>query len=49
MEKLKSEIFDLIRGQDALRLRYAEIEKIKQEKLKELEVKEKEWQRSQQE
>ena len=39
-EKLKSEIFDIIHEQDILRLRYAELEKTKQAKLKELSLKE---------
>ena len=34
---LKEEIFDIIHEQDLLRVRYVELEKIKQEKLKELE------------
>lgn len=38
-DKLKAEIFDLIRTQDVLRIKYAEIEKLKQAKLKELEEK----------
>lgn len=38
---LKEEIFDLIREQDLLRLKYAEVEKTKQAKLKELAVEEK--------
>ena len=35
-EKLKAEVFDIIHEQDLLRLRYADLEKIKQSKLKEL-------------
>jgi len=35
-EKLKAEIFDIIHEQDLLRVRYAELEKLKQAKLKEL-------------
>jgi len=38
---LKEEIFDLIREQDVLRLRYAELEKVKQDKLKALSLEEK--------
>lgn len=38
-EKVKAEIFDIIRDQDYLKLKYAELEKIKQIKLKELEEK----------
>lgn len=38
-EKLKAEIFDILREQDLLKLRYAELEKVKQAKLKELEEK----------
>ncbi len=41
MEKLKAELFDIIHEQDLLRLRYVELEKLKQAKLKELESKEK--------
>ena len=37
---LKEEIFDIIRDQDLLKLKYAELEKIKQEKLKELAIEE---------
>jgi hypothetical protein len=36
MEKLKSEIFDLIAEQDRLKIQYNKIEMIKQNKLKEL-------------
>lgn len=36
---LKEELFDLIKEQDVLKLRYVELEKIKQAKLKELEEK----------
>lgn len=36
MEKLKSEIFDMLREQEALKRRIMEIEKLKQVKLKEL-------------
>ena len=36
MEKLKAEIFDLIHQQDTLKLRYADLEKVKQEKLMQL-------------
>ena len=36
-DKLKIEIFDIIREQDLLKLRFAALEKLKQEKLKELE------------
>jgi hypothetical protein len=36
MEKLKSEIFDLIAEQDSLKIQYNKIEMIKQNKLKEL-------------
>ena len=38
---LKEEIFDIIREQDSLKLRYLETEKLKQQKLKELEKEEK--------
>ena len=41
MASLKEEVFDLIREQDILKLRYAELEKTKQEKLKLLEAEEK--------
>jgi len=37
IEKLKAEIFDIIHEQELMRLRYAELEKMKQSKLKELE------------
>lgn len=36
MEKLKSEIFDMLREQEILKRRIMEIEKLKQVKLKEL-------------
>ena len=36
MASLKEEVFDLIREQDILKLKYAELEKIKQAKLNEL-------------
>lgn len=36
MEKLKSEIFDMLREQEILKYRIMEIEKLKQVKLKEL-------------
>ena len=36
MEKLKSEIFDMLREQEILKRRIVEIEKLKQVKLKEL-------------
>ena len=36
MEKLKSEIFDLIAEQDRLKIQYNKIEMIKKNKLKEL-------------
>lgn len=36
---IKSQIFDIIHEQDLLRVRYIELEKVKQEKLKELEEK----------
>lgn len=39
IDKLKAEIFDIIHEQDLLKLRYAELEKKKQAKLKELEEK----------
>jgi hypothetical protein len=38
---LKEEIFDLIVQQDLLKVKYAEIEKVKQEKLKALAAEEK--------
>ena len=38
---LKEEIFDIIVEQDRLKLRYLETEKLKQQKLKELEKEEK--------
>ena len=41
MEKLKAELFDIIHEQELLKIKYAELEKIKQAKLKELEAKEK--------
>jgi hypothetical protein len=34
--KLKAEIFDIVYEQDLLRVRFAELEKLKQQKLKEL-------------
>ena len=37
IEKLKAEIFDIIYEQDILKIRYSELEKIKQAKIKELE------------
>ena len=40
-EKLKAEIFDIIKAQDILKLKFAELERQKQEKLKELESYEK--------
>lgn len=36
IEKLKAEIFDIIHEQELMRLKYAELEKVKQAKLKEL-------------
>jgi hypothetical protein len=36
VDKLKAEIFDLIRIQDDLKVKYAEVEKVKQEKLRKL-------------
>lgn len=42
IEKLKSELFDILRQQDILRIEYAKLEKVRIEKIKELEVKEKE-------
>jgi len=36
IEKLKAEIFDLIYSQDELKIKFAEIERIKQEKLRKL-------------
>lgn len=41
MEKLKVEIFDIIRQQDILKLQYAELEKVKTDKLQQLQKKEK--------
>lgn len=41
VEKLKSEIFDIIRKQDMLRIEYAKLEQEKITKLKELKDKEK--------
>jgi len=41
LKNLKSEIFELIREQDKLRLKFNELEQIKQQKLKELEAQEK--------
>ena len=37
-DKLKVEIFDIIHEQDLLKIRFAELEKLKQGKLKELEA-----------
>lgn len=44
IESLKSEIFDLIKQQDILRLRYRQVEEAKQKKLQELEKEEKDVQ-----
>jgi hypothetical protein len=41
IEKLKSEIFDIIRDQDVLKMKFAELERFKKEKLEELEEYEK--------
>ena len=40
-EKLKADIFDIIHKQELMRIEYAELEKFKQAKLRELEAKEK--------
>lgn len=37
IEKLKAEVFDILKSQDILKLQFAELERQKQEKLKELE------------
>jgi len=36
IEKLKAEIFDLIYAQDELKIKFSELERLKQEKLRKL-------------